>query len=105
MKKMFVFALMLTLIFGATMGSSGTAFAAVDKIGTVDLSRVFDEYLKTKDFDKNLEAKGAQKQIERDKMVNEVKKFRDESELLSAKAKEEKQAVIDDKIKVLQDFD
>lgn len=105
MKKMCTFALMVTLIFGAAMGSSVAAFAAADKIGYVDLSRVFDEYLKTKDFDKSLEAKGAQKQIDRDKMVNEVKKLRDESELLSAKAKEEKQAVIDDKIKVLQDFD
>ena len=105
MKKMLTFALMFTLLFGASMGSSKAVFAAADKIGYVDLSRVFDEYLKTKDFDKSLEAKGAQKQVDRDKMVNEVKKLRDESELLSAKAKEEKQAVIDDKIKALQDFD
>ncbi len=106
MKKMFAFVLMFALILGAAMGSPKAAFAAVsDKIGYVDLSRVFDEYLKTKEFDKNLEAKGAQKQVDRDKMVNEVKKLRDESELLSAKAKEEKQAVIDDKIKTLQDFD
>ena len=105
MKKMLTFTLMLALMFGAAMGSSKAAFAAADKIGYVDLSRVFDEYLKTKDFDKSLEAKGAQKQVERDRLVNEVKKLRDESELLSAKAKEEKQAVIDDKIKALQDFD
>ncbi len=43
--------------------------------------------------------------MERDKLVNEVKKLRDESELLSAKAKEDKQAQIDEKIKALQDFD
>lgn len=89
----------------ALMLLGGSAFAAGEKLGYVDLSRVFDEYLKTKDFDKSLEAKGAQKQVERDKLVNEVKKLRDEAELLSAKAKDEKQAVIDEKIKALQDFD
>lgn len=89
----------------ALMLLGGSAFAAGEKLGYVDLSRVFDEYLKTKDFDKTLEAKGAQKQVERDKLVNEVKKLRDEAELLSAKAKDEKQAVIDEKIKALQDFD
>lgn len=80
------------------------AFAA-DKIGYVDLARIFDEYQKTKDFDKTLEGKGQVKQGERDKMVNEVKKMRDEAELLSAKAKDDKQAVIDEKIKALQEFD
>jgi outer membrane protein len=90
---------------GFLMMSSGVAQAAADKIGYVDLARVFDEYQKTKEFDKSLEGKGATKQAERDKMVAEVKKLRDEAELLSAKAKDDKQAVIDEKIKVLQDFD
>lgn len=81
------------------------AFAAGEKIGYVDLARIFDEYQKTKDFDKTLEGKGQSKQAERDKMVNDVKKMRDEAELLSAKAKDEKQAAIDDKIKALQEFD
>ena len=105
MKKMFLSFLTLLLFMGLVMGHAGTASAAGEKLGYVDLSRLFDEYLKTKDFDKSLEGKGAQKQVERDKMVNEVKKLRDEAELLSAKAKEEKQAVIDEKIKTLQDFD
>ena len=81
------------------------AEAAGDKIGYVDLARVFDEYNKTKEFDKSLEGKGAGKQADRDKMVAEVKKLRDEAELLSAKAKDDKQAMIDEKIKALQDFD
>ncbi len=96
------FAMLMT---GFTVAGTPRAYAAGEKIGYVDLSRVFDEYLKTKEFDKALEGKGAQKQIDRDKMVNEVKKLRDEAELLSAKAKEEKQASIDEKIKTLQDFD
>ena len=84
---------------------SAPAFAAAERIGTVDLARVFDEYQKTKDFDKSLEAKGASKQTDRDKMVAEIKKLRDEAELLSAKAKDDKQAVIDEKIKALQEYD
>ena len=95
-------ALMMT---GLLMASAAGAQAADLKIGTVDLARVFDEYNKTKEFDKTLETKGTAKQTDRDRMVAEVKKLRDEAELLSAKAKDEKQGVIDDKIKALQDFD
>jgi outer membrane protein len=91
-------------ILAVTLGSPSVE-AAGEKIGYVDLARVFDEYNKTKEFDKALESKGASKQSERDKMVAEVKKLRDEAELLSAKAKDDKQAVIDEKIKVLQEFD
>jgi outer membrane protein len=100
----------LAVILGVFLGlgilaPAPQAGAAGEKTGYVDLARVFDEYLKTKDFDKSLEAKGAAKQSERDKMVNEVKKLRDEAELLSSKAKDDKQAQIDEKIKALQDFD
>lgn len=97
-----VFAVVALLV--GTLGLS-KAEAAGDKIGYVDLARVFDEYNKTKEFDKALEAKGALKQSDRDKMVADIKKLRDEAELLSAKAKDDKQAVIDEKIKVLQEFD
>ena len=94
----------IVAIFVGAFGFS-EAQAAGEKIGYVDLARVFDEYSKTKDFDKSLESKGAAKQGDRDKMVAEIKKLRDEAELLSAKPKDEKQAVIDEKIKALQDFD
>jgi outer membrane protein len=93
------------MIFGLLFTSFSPAFALEGKIGYVDLARVFDEYQKTKDFDKSLESKGASKTTEREKLVNEVKKLRDEAEVLSPKAKEEKQVVIDEKIKALQDFD
>ena len=105
MKKAGSVVLSLMLFAGLAAAGATQAYAVGDKIGYVDLSKVFDDYLKTKEFDKSLEAKGAQKQVERDKLVNEVKKLRDESELLSAKAKEDKQAQIDEKIKALQDFD
>ncbi len=96
--------LLLAVMIGLALFSNA-AFAAGEKIGYVDLARVFDEYQKTKEFDKSLEAKGGTKQVERDKMVGEVKKLRDEAELLSSKAKDDKQVVIDQKIQALQEFD
>ncbi len=97
-----VMVLAAVMVFGVPARS---AQAAGEKIGYVDLARVFDEYQKTKDFDKSLETKGSSKQADRDRMVAEVKKLRDEAELASAKAKDDKQAVIDEKIKALQEFD
>lgn len=105
MKKLLSVFVVSFLIFGVVAFGQSKANAAGEKIGYVDMAKVFDEYLKTKDFDKTLEAKGSAKQGEREKLVNEVKKLRDESELLSATAKEEKQSQIDEKIKALQEFD
>ena len=105
MKKIILAAMIMALVFTAAGISQSQAAELGGKIGYVDLAHVFDEYLKTKEFDKALEAKGAMKQTEREKMVAEVKKMREESELLSAKAKEDKQVVVDEKIKTLQDFD
>lgn len=103
MKKM-GFAVLVVSIMMFACGLT-SAIAADAKIGYVDLARVFDEYQKTKELDKSLESKGAAKTAEREKLVAEVKKLKDEAEVLSPKAKEEKQAVIDEKIKSLQDFD
>ena len=105
MKKLLSFVMVMLFLGGLMVVNASTASAAGEKIGYVDLAKIFDEYQKTKEFDKALETKGAQKQSERDKMVAEVKKLRDESELLSAKSKEDKQAAIDEKIKSLQEFD
>jgi len=81
------------------------ANAAEYKLGYVDLAKVFDEYKKTKESEKSLEEKGKAKEADRKKMVDELKKLKDEQALLSEKAKAEKQKAIDDKIKILQDFD
>ena len=104
MRQKFAQAVVLGLV-GVMLFSVPAAQAADAKIGSVDLARIFDGYNKTKELDKTLESKGAAKQADRDKMVAEIKKLRDEAELLSAKAKDDKQVVIDEKIKALQDFD
>lgn len=78
---------------------------AADKIGYVDLSRLFSEYGKTKDYDKSLGEKQTSYETERDKMVNEVKKFQDKFNLLSDKEKETKKGELETKIKNLTEFD
>lgn len=75
------------------------------KIGFVNLSQVFDSYEKTKTFDKQLEGKAEAKRKDREKIVTDVKKLRDELELLSQDKKAGKQAQVDEKVKELQAFD
>lgn len=82
----------------------GAVYAA-DKIAYVDLSRSFSEYEKTKEYDKTLGEKQTAYETERDKMVNEVKKFQDKLNLLSDKEKDAKKGDMETKIKNLQDFD
>jgi len=92
-------------LISVSLGVLNSAFAAGEKIAYMDLAKIFDEYNKTKDLDKQLEDKGTAKQAERDKLVAEIKKLKDEVELMADKGKEAKQAAIDEKIKKLQDFD
>lgn len=101
MKKLLIFMALIVFIFGYT--SAGYAEAL--KMGYVNLGKIFDEYEKTKEYDKVLESQGGQKQKERDKLVNEVKRLKDELELLSDKGKEEKQNQIDSKVTELRKFD
>ncbi|MBI4436322.1 MAG: OmpH family outer membrane protein [Candidatus Omnitrophica bacterium] len=100
-KKMFWIGLIVLLV----MYPASALFAEEVRIATIDLSRAFDEFKKTKEADKTLQAKGSEKKTERDKKIAEIKKLKDELELLSDKGRQEKQAVIDQKVKELQEFD
>ena len=101
-----IVALTVVAMFVASMFFGVAQAAAKEyKIGYVDLAKVFDEYKKTKDSEKGLEAKGKAKEADRNKMIEELRKLKDEQALLSEKAKSEKQLIIDNKIKALQDFD
>ena len=102
MKKLFLFILVGIFVLCA----AAPLFAeSQGKIGYIDLSRSFDEYQKTKDFDKDLESKGDMKQGEREKLVQEIRKMREELELMNKNAREKKEADIEAKIKSLQEFD
>ncbi len=94
------------LVFSVMMFVCLTGTRAEEiKIGYVNLGKTFDEYEKTKESDSSLEKKGEGKQKEREKLVDEIKKLKDEIVLLSNKGKEEKQPIIGEKIEKLQEFD
>lgn len=96
----------VVLVFVILFFAAGNIFAeSQGKIGYIDLSRAFDEYQKTKDFDKELEKKGDIKQEEREKLVQEIRKMREELELLNKPSREKKEVDIEAKIKSLQEFD
>lgn len=95
--------LFLGAIFSLTV-LCGIARAA-EKLAYVDLSKLFSEYGKTKEYDKNLGEKENVYSSEREKKVNDIKQFQDKMNLLSDKEKEEKKAEFETKIKSLQDFD
>jgi outer membrane protein len=102
MKRIVVLSIAALFVIGLLCGN---AAAKEYKIGYVDLAKVSDEYTKTKEYEKNFESQVKGKDTERQKYVDEIRKLKDEQALLSDKAKAEKQTVIDDKIKKLQDFD
>lgn len=102
MRKFLIIVLISIFLFSI----SGRVLAeSQGKIGYIDLSRAFDEYQKTKDFDKELEKRGDIKQGEREKLVQEIRKLREELELMNKDARDKKEADIEARIKSLQDFD
>jgi outer membrane protein len=101
MKKTAVF--IWALILGLAL-SVGVANAA-EKLAYVDLTKIFSEYSKTKDYDKVLGDKQTAYETEREKIVSEIKAFQDKLNLLSDKEKEAKKNDLENKIKNLQEFD
>jgi len=83
---------------------AGTSLAA-DKFGYVDLSKIFSEYGKTKDYDKVLGDKESVYTAERDKKVSEIKQFQEKYNLLSEKEKATKKSDLEGKLKTLQEYD
>lgn len=79
--------------------------AQAEKFAYVDLSRIFSEYQKTKDYDKVLSEKEGAFTAERQKKVDEVKNLQDKMNLLNEKEKEAKKPELEEKIKTLQAFD
>ncbi len=101
MKKI-IFASTVLVLCGLFL--AGRAFAA-DKFAYVNLSRIFSEFGKTKDFDKALNQKQEAYRSEIDKKTNEVKQLQDKMNLLSDKEKEARKGEFEAKVKGLQDFE
>ena len=90
------------LVFG--VGAS-RVFAEAEKIGYIDLSRMFDSYQKTIDFEKKLEVTQGPKLDERKKKIDEIKGLQAKLDLLKAEEKEKQQKLIDAKTKDLMEAD
>lgn len=78
---------------------------AADKLGYVDLGKIFSEYNKTKDYDKVLEGKETAYKTEITKKLDDYKQQQDKVELLSDKEKEAKTKELQAQFKTLQEFD
>ncbi|HAH19867.1 MAG: hypothetical protein A2Y00_11120 [Omnitrophica WOR_2 bacterium GWF2_43_52] len=100
MKKGSLVIAVAVVCFGAWVSS---AFA-VDKIGYVDVGKLFDEYPKTKEYDKNLESKSSLYEKDRDAKISEIKQMQEKLSLLSDAEKEKKEKELQDKIKSVKDF-
>lgn len=74
------------------------------KIGYVNLAKVFDGYERTKTSDAVLEKQGKEKETELQGRMNELKKLRQNLELLNDDARESKAREIEQKADELQRF-
>ncbi len=104
MNKLLIVFLGLMVSIALVMPVSLQAKDDVLSIGYIDLAKIFDQYEKTKDSDKNLEVEWQGRQSEIKESREEITRLKDELEVLSEAAKAKKQGVIDDKIKELQGF-
>ena len=77
---------------------------AADKIASVDVGKLFDEYQKTKEYDKTLEQKATAYEKDRDAKIQEIKQLQDKLGLLTDQEKEKKQKELEEKMKDAKEF-
>ncbi len=92
------------LILVLCMSLSVGAFAKELKVGCLDMRKVFYEYNKTKEFNQKLEKEDAEVKKEIEEKTGELRKMRDEIDLLSEEAKKKREPELREKIKKLDDF-
>ena len=105
MKKVATFMVLIGIFLLAHPGRSAFAVGEKENFAVVDIGKVFDEYEKTKKYDEQFQTEGRMKQEERDAIVHEVRRLRDEQALLDKDARSDKQAAVDGKLKELEKFD
>lgn len=89
------------LLLGGAMTASAVEGS---KIGYVDLALVFDSYNRTKNSEASLEQRGMQKEKELEGRLTELKKLRENLELLNEDARETKAREVEEKAESLQQF-
>ncbi len=93
----------LAVMFG--LMASGISLAGDLKIAYVDLSKVFDGYRKTKEFDAVLQSEGQAFQKERDAMVQKIQDAQSRLDLMKDSGKEALKADIEKQVKDVKEFD
>lgn len=101
MKKIFMLMAAGILMAGFSM----TTAAEAQKIGYLDLSKTFDNYEKTKDYDKTLEAEHEAYQNERNAKIEKIQELQGKLALLKEEEKQKQQDEIDKLITDLREFD
>ena len=79
--------------------------AEMQKVGILDLSRTFDEYIKTKEFDKVLSEKTEAFKNERDKKIAELDELTGKLALLKEEEKGDLQKELDEKTEEFRAYD
>ena len=92
------FRMLMVTVFLLSIMATGTYAANGGKIGYVDLSRLFDEYHKTKEYDKVLEVKHGELEKFGKKKIEKIK----ESEGRLALLKEDQREILESEIEILK---
>lgn len=100
--KICAFSLVLALVF-VSGGYAQTLEGK--KVGYLDISRVFDQYEKTKDFDKVLEGKHKEYESERNKKLEKIREAQNKLALLKDTEKSKLQGDIEQQRAELLEFD
>lgn len=102
MKKVNIMIGALIVVFLAT---ASFAQAQVKKIGYLDLSRIFDSYEKTKEYDNVLEEQYAQYEKERNIKVEKIQEKQGKLSLLKEDEKKKAEEEIQNMVSDLQEYD
>ena len=101
--RFFLFFFCLSLVSPLFARAEGPA--SIQKIGLVDLGKVFREYEGTKASESELEKLSTAKQQEREKKVGEIRDMRDELALLNDDTRDQKRQTIEEHLRQLAGFD
>lgn len=99
------FLLFLCLSFLSPVSARAEGPPSIQKIGLVNLGKVFKEYAGTRASESELEKLSTAKQQEREKRVGEIRDMRDELALLNDETREQKRQTIEDRLRDLAGFD
>ena len=105
MKSLKVFSMVSILILSLSIGTTHAQSLDGKKIGYVDLSRVFDEYTKTKEYDAVLEKKHKEYEDVRNKKMDKIREAQGKLALLKEDEKAKLQESIEKDKADLLEFD